>query len=138
METKRYICLDDYGHFDGLACFKKNNTYFFKEISKNVFHTEKNELGCSHEVYSDGIKGFFSLLSNEETSENIGQLKKDSIVESVINQFKKRSEVGIKKYNTTLDRTDLNTLDWINHAQQEAMDFVLYLEKLKKEYEEIN
>lgn len=59
---------------------------------------------------------------------------KDSIVESVVNQFKERSEVGIKKYNTTLDRTDLSTLDWINHAQQEAMDFVLYLEKLKKEY----
>lgn len=71
----------------------------------------------------------------EETPENIGQIKKDSIVESVINQFKERSEAGIKKYNTTLDRTDLNTLDWINHAQQEAMDFVLYLEKLKKEYE---
>ena len=61
--------------------------------------------------------------------------KKDSIVESVVNQFKERSEVGIKKYGTTLDRKDLTTLDWINHAQQEAMDFVLYLEKLKKEYE---
>jgi hypothetical protein len=57
---------------------------------------------------------------------------KDTIVESVINQFRERSEVGIKKYGTTLDRTDLSTLDWINHAQQEAMDFVLYLEKLKQ------
>ena len=57
---------------------------------------------------------------------------KDTIVESVINQFRERSEVGIKKYGVTLDRTDLSTLDWINHAQQEAMDFVLYLEKLKQ------
>jgi hypothetical protein len=57
---------------------------------------------------------------------------KDTIVESVINQFKERSEVGIKKYNTTLNREDLNYLDWINHAQQEAMDFILYLEKLKQ------
>jgi succinate dehydrogenase flavin-adding protein (antitoxin of CptAB toxin-antitoxin module) len=57
---------------------------------------------------------------------------KDTIVESVINQFKQRSEVGIKKYNTTLDREDLSFLDWINHAQQEAMDFILYLEKLKQ------
>lgn len=56
---------------------------------------------------------------------------KDSIVESVIQQFKDRSEVGINKYDTTLDRTDLNRLDWINHAQQEAMDLILYLEKLK-------
>jgi hypothetical protein len=57
---------------------------------------------------------------------------KDTIVESVINQFKQRSEVGINKYKTTLDREDLSFQDWINHAQQEAMDFILYLEKLKQ------
>ena len=56
---------------------------------------------------------------------------KDSIVESVIEQFKQRSNVGINKYGTTLDRTDLTRLEWLNHAQQEAMDMILYLEKLK-------
>lgn len=56
---------------------------------------------------------------------------KDTIVESVINQFKERSSVGIDKYGVTLDRTDLTRLEWINHAQQEAMDMILYLEKLK-------
>ncbi len=60
------------------------------------------------------------------------EIKADSIVESVVNQFKERSDVGIKKYGTTLDRNDLTTLEWINHAQQEAMDFCLYLEKLKQ------
>lgn len=58
---------------------------------------------------------------------------KDSIVESVINQFRQRSDVGIEKYGVTLDRTDLNRLDWINHAQQKAMDLILYLEKLKQD-----
>jgi hypothetical protein len=58
---------------------------------------------------------------------------KDSIVESVINQFKQRSEVGINKYGTTLDRNDLSTYEWIEHAKEEAMDFILYLEKLKHE-----
>lgn len=57
---------------------------------------------------------------------------KDSIVESVIEQFKKRSEVGKVKYGITLDRTDLSRLEWLNHAQQEAMDMILYLEKLKQ------
>ena len=57
---------------------------------------------------------------------------KDKVLEAVINQFRERSEVGIKKYKTTLDREDLSCLEWINHAQQEAMDFVLYLEKLKQ------
>lgn len=57
---------------------------------------------------------------------------KDTIVEAVIEQFKERSEVGINKYGVTLDRTDLSFLEWINHAQQESMDFILYLEKLKQ------
>lgn len=57
---------------------------------------------------------------------------KDSIVESVISKFQERSDVGIQKYGTTLDRNDLTTLEWINHAQEEAMDFILYLEKLKQ------
>ena len=58
---------------------------------------------------------------------------KDGIVERVINQFKQRSAVGITKYGVTLDRNDLSMLDWLNHAQQEAMDFCLYLEKIKQE-----
>ena len=58
---------------------------------------------------------------------------KDSVVEAVVKKFKERSRVGIEKYNTTLDRNDLKTLDWINHAQEEAMDFCLYLERLKKD-----
>lgn len=56
----------------------------------------------------------------------------DSVVQSIINKFKQRSEIGIKKYNTTLDREDLTNKEWINHAQEEAMDLILYLEKLKR------
>jgi DNA-directed RNA polymerase beta' subunit len=54
----------------------------------------------------------------------------DSIVESVINKYKKRSQVGINKYGTTMDREDLSVLDWLRHAQEEAQDLTLYLEKL--------
>ena len=57
---------------------------------------------------------------------------KDSIVESVLSKYKQRSEVGINKYGVTLDRTDLTDLEWLIHAQEEAMDLSLYLEKLIK------
>jgi hypothetical protein len=67
-------------------------------------------------------------------SEWIETQVQDSVVQSVINKFKQRSEVGIKKYNTTLDREDLTKQDWINHAQEEAMDLILYLEKIKRLY----
>jgi hypothetical protein len=58
----------------------------------------------------------------------------DKNVLNVMARFKERSEVGMKKYKTTLERTDLTTLEWLQHAQEEAMDFVLYLERLKHEY----
>ena len=57
----------------------------------------------------------------------------DSVVTSVINQFVVRANFGQVKYGTNLDRTDLSTLDWIQHAQEELMDGILYLEKLKQQ-----
>jgi hypothetical protein len=53
---------------------------------------------------------------------------KDKIVESVINKYQQRSEVGIGKYNTTLENN--NADNFFKHAQEEAMDFSLYLEKI--------
>ena len=55
---------------------------------------------------------------------------KDTIVKSVINQFKQRSEVGINKYGVTLDRTDLSTLEWMIHFREELQDGLLYLERI--------
>ena len=57
----------------------------------------------------------------------------DSIVQAVIQKFLDRSALGQKKYGTNLDRTDLKPHDWIQHAQEELMDGILYLEKLKKD-----
>jgi hypothetical protein len=54
----------------------------------------------------------------------------DSIVESVINKYKQRSKLGIEKYGVTMDRNDLSDIDWLTHAQEEALDLSLYLEKM--------
>lgn len=59
---------------------------------------------------------------------------KDTIVQAIVEKFLSRSSLGIEKYGTTLDREDLNTIEWINHAQEELMDAILYLERLKKEF----
>lgn len=57
---------------------------------------------------------------------------KDSIVESVINKYIDRSELGIKKYDTTLQDNLLTFDEWLTHLQQELMDATLYIEKIKK------
>jgi hypothetical protein len=56
----------------------------------------------------------------------------DSIVDSIIDQFVQRATFGKQKYGVDLDREDLSVLEWIEHAKQEHMDAILYLEKLKK------
>lgn len=64
--------------------------------------------------------------------------KLDSIVSTIISKFQDRALMGKKKYGTDLDRTDLSVFDWIQHAQEEHMDAILYLEKLKKELTQNN
>ncbi len=60
----------------------------------------------------------------------------DSIVTSVIKQFKTRSEFGEKKYGVNMDREDLKFKEWVTHMKEELMDAILYLEKLEKLYGE--
>jgi acyl transferase domain-containing protein len=57
----------------------------------------------------------------------------DPIVSAVIRKMYQRSQVGIKKYGTTMERNDLSFTDWITHLQEELMDSIIYLEKLKSE-----
>lgn len=42
-----------------------------------------------------------------------------------------REAVGLKKYGTTVDRTDLQAGDWLQHAIEEASDLLLYLIRLR-------
>lgn len=65
--------------------------------------------------------------------ENGEVVQLDSVVSSIINQFTSRALMGKNKYGVDLDRTDLSLLEWIEHAKQEHMDAILYLEKIKQE-----
>jgi len=66
---------------------------------------------------------FFANMSEKPTDH------KDKIVQQVIDKFNQRSEIGIKKYGTTLEQN--NNDDYFTHLQEELMDAILYIEKLK-------
>jgi len=53
---------------------------------------------------------------------------RDKIVEQVVDKYYHRSQVGITKYGTTLENN--NKDNYLLHAQEEAMDLSLYLQKL--------
>lgn len=56
----------------------------------------------------------------------------DSIVQEVIQKFEVRAKMGWDKYGHDLDRTDLTLDQWLQHAQEEAMDFILYITKIRQ------
>ena len=53
----------------------------------------------------------------------------------VCTKITQRAQIGKEKYGTTMERTDLTKLQWLRHAQEEAMDLAVYLEKLIQELE---
>lgn len=55
-----------------------------------------------------------------------------TIEDAVIEIIKQRAETGLKKYGVTVERDDLSVFEWIEHAQQEALDLAIYLERLKR------
>ena len=89
---------------------------------------EKEQMNIS-KIDKELLNITFKLVNEIE---NRNKMRKDEIVESVINEFRLRSERGIEKYGTTLQENELSPLEWLKHLQEELMDAVLYLEKVKQ------
>lgn len=123
------------------AIINNNITYTtnFKKCSsvnkdENLFTNRNNYM--EYEIYNNSIKTNdtdreIKTKEKQEKESNLNNTP-DSIVTSVINKFLERSKIGKEKYGTDLDRTDLSLYEWILHAQEEHMDAILYLEKIKK------
>jgi hypothetical protein len=56
-------------------------------------------------------------------------VRHDPVVHKVRLDLLERSQRGIKKYGTTLDRTDLKLKDWLQHAYEETLDLANYLKR---------
>ena len=62
--------------------------------------------------------------------------QRDKNVTSVIDQLYAREQAGLIKYGTNTERTDLTTLEWLQHLQEELMDGAVYIERLKGDVKE--
>ena len=58
---------------------------------------------------------------------------RDPVVQSVVNKFVSRSDVGFAKYGKTMRDDPSDIFVWLNHFQEELMDATLYLQRLKEE-----
>ena len=53
--------------------------------------------------------------------------------EAVRELIASRAAAGLSKYGTDTTRQDISTEGWITHAQEEAADLCVYLQRLKSE-----
>lgn len=54
----------------------------------------------------------------------------DPNVDAVCAMLQSRAEVGLKKYGVDTTRQDLTHLQWLKHAQEEALDLAVYLQRI--------
>lgn len=62
--------------------------------------------------------------------------RRDKVVDTVCHDLLQRSKVGIDKYGVSLERTDLNLRDWLQHAYEECLDQANYLKRAIIEIDE--
>ena len=58
------------------------------------------------------------------------------IEDEVCKKIQQRAEIGKKKYGVTVESARLSRLEWLIHAQEEAMDLAIYLQMLIEMEEE--
>ncbi len=56
--------------------------------------------------------------------------KMSRIEDEVCKKIQGRAQVGKSKYGVTMETAPLSKLEWLIHAQEEAMDLAVYLQKL--------
>jgi len=48
----------------------------------------------------------------------------------VMIDLRAREKMGIEKYGVSVDKAELNTLQWMQHAYEESLDHAIYMKKL--------
>jgi hypothetical protein len=117
-----------------------NATDFKTDIRSNQLYklikNMKEEYNLINDKYHINLgfsKDYPYFVSHTAESYPNSETSGDTVVEEIREKFLERSKVGQAKYETNLDRKDLSTIEWLNHAIEEQMDSILYLTKLKRE-----
>ena len=74
-------------------------------------------------------KGIVERMKDKERK----TMTTDKNVENVISQLRTREQQGMIKYGVNTERTDLTTLEWLQHLQEELMDASVHIERLKND-----
>lgn len=65
------------------------------------------------------------------------EVAEDPVVEANRYELRRRSQVGIEKYGTKLDRNDFSENDWLQHLLEELLDAANYTQALLRMRREV-
>jgi hypothetical protein len=57
------------------------------------------------------------------------------LLDQLISEFENREQRGLRKYGTSMDRTDLSFDEWLQHFKEELLDGLVYLQKIQNLYD---
>jgi hypothetical protein len=91
------------------------------------------ERGLKLGVEADSYEDYYNKMWSSNTTQDPNQvnLETDIVVQEVKELYEERSQVGIKKYGTTLEYSKQDLSEFVKHLQEELMDATLYLQKIK-------
>jgi hypothetical protein len=72
------------------------------------------------------LRQVFVIKQNKQ----YGGIEMSKIEEEVCKKIMLRADIGEIKYGITMDKENLTRKEWLIHAQEEAMDLAIYLQKL--------
>lgn len=112
---------------------RENVTY---ELVINVWKELECRDGCYYFEKNNAIT--LSDMSDEDERKWLEKypppIQELPIHEHIVKQIIERRDHGLKKYGVGVERTDIDFPGWCQHAIEEAMDFIIYLERAKREY----
>ena len=79
------------------------------------------------------LKNQNKFLKEKLKSAVEGNITNDPIVNRVLRKHLKRHKEGMARFGKTMSENNKPYKDWVIDAQEESMDFILYLEKTLKQ-----
>lgn len=62
----------------------------------------------------------------------INKINKNAILTQVLDKLISQTNKGVEKYGETVNPDDYSTVEWIDHAIEESIDYIVYLTVLKQ------
>ena len=85
---------------------------------------------------TDALPRLFHVPDGIGQSAPAPERKTSFILSEVIKDLKQREERGLKKYGTTVDRSDLSIEEWMQHFYEELLDGAVYARKILQDMPE--